>query len=219
MTNFRSLDLNDTDVICKLMALDTDLREFYYLCLEQGPFFKLIFDEFVTDAHTKRLQQAPAGLPACRPHTSHFARDYWKPQIEKSQISDIQKTFTKFQVEWHTLFSRFNAKFYFPQPAESVPSPWTALNAPLMTLATNICSICSKLTGAKDMFLASNHEVPTFTVTYREPARRVGDLLHSLAQLSSSGSAAAPTTAATTPAGAGAAAAPPHSRTTPRTRS
>jgi hypothetical protein len=67
-----------------------------------------------------------------------------------------------------------------------VPSPWTALNAPLMTLATNICTICSKLTGAKDMFLASNHEVPSFTITYREPNRRVSALLHSLAQLSES---------------------------------
>jgi hypothetical protein len=92
MTLFRSLDLNNTDVICQLMALDTDLREFYYLCLEQGPFFKLIFDEFVTDAHTKRLQQAPAGLPACRPHVSHFGRDYWRPQIEKSQILEIRNT-------------------------------------------------------------------------------------------------------------------------------
>ena len=214
MTNYRSLDLSNTKVMCTLMALDTDLREFYYLCLEQGPFFKLIFDEFVTDAHSKRLQQAPVGLPACRPHTSHFCRDYWKPQIEKSQISDIQKIFTKFQVEWHTLFSRFNAKFYFPKAAESVPSPWTALNAPLMTLATNICTICSELTGAKDMFLAANHDVPSFTVTYREPSRRVGDLLHSLAQLSSSGCAAAPTTAATTRAGAGRAAAPRRCRTT-----
>jgi hypothetical protein len=104
MTLFRSLDLNNTDVICQLMALDTDLREFYYLCLEQGPFFKLIFDEFVTDAHRKGLQQKQPGLRGCPPHVSHFVRDYWKPQIEKSQILDIQKSFTKFQVEWHTLF-------------------------------------------------------------------------------------------------------------------
>jgi hypothetical protein len=192
MTLFRSLDLNNTDVICQLMALDTDLREFYYLCLEQGPFFKLIFDEFVTDKHTKRLQQAPAGLPACRPHISHFGRDYWRPQIEKSQILDIQKSFTKFQVEWHTLFSRFNAKFYFPQ-APSVPSPWTRLNSDLMNLATNICTICSKLSNAKDMFLASNHEVPKFTFTPRRPVRRRGDeLLQSLYQLSESESCPPP---------------------------
>lgn len=189
MTRYRSLDLNDTDVMCALMALDTDLREFYYLCLEQGPFFKLIFDEFVTDAHNKRLQRAPAGLPACRPHVSHFGRDYWRPQIEKSKISEIHNVFTKFQVEWHTLFSRFNAKFYFPQPEESVPSPWTALNEPLMTLATNICTICHKLTSAKDMFLASDPEVPQFTVIDRERKRpRLDALLHSLAQLSESDS-------------------------------
>jgi hypothetical protein len=191
MARFRSLDLSDTKVIIALMALDTDLREFYYLCLEQGTFFKLIFDEFVTDAHSKRLQQAPAGLPACRAHVSHFGRDYWKPQIEKSQIADIQKSFTKFQVEWHTLFSRFNSHFYFPQAAESVPSPWTALNTPLMNLATNICTMCSELTGAQDMFLASNHEVPQFTVTVtdRNPKRRKLDaLLLSLAQLSESDS-------------------------------
>jgi hypothetical protein len=73
-----------------------------------------------------------------------------------------------------------------------VPSPWTALNAPLMTLATNICTICSKLTGAQDMFLASNHEIPQFTVTVtdRNPKRRraVDALLLSLAQLSESDS-------------------------------
>ena len=186
MTNYRSLDLNDTKVMCALMALDTDLREFYYLCLEQGPFFKLIFDEFVTDAHSKRLQQAPAGLPACRPHVSHFCRDYWKPQIEKSQVSEIQKVFTKFQIEWHTLFSQFNAKFYFPRAADSVPSPWTALNAPLMTLATNICTMCSELTGAKDMFLSSSHDVPKFTVVPRNKRPRIDELLLSLYQLSES---------------------------------
>ena len=219
MTNYRSLDLNDTGVICTLMALDTDLREFYYLCLEQGPFFKLIFDEFVTDAHTKRLQQAPVGLPVCRAHVSHFARDYWKPQIEKSQISEIHKAFTKFQVEWHTLFSQFNAKFYFPQPAESVPSPWTALNAPLMTLATNICTICTKLTSSQDMFLASSQEVPKYTVTYRTRRAPLDALLLSLAQLSSCDCAACRTTAATTPGGACPAAAPPRCRTTAGTRS
>jgi hypothetical protein len=206
MTRYRSLDLSDTKVICALMALDTDLREFYYLCLEQGPFFKLIFDEFVTDAHSKRLQQAPAGLPACRAHVSHFGRDYWKPQIEKSQVTAIQTLFTKFQVEWHTLFSRFNAKFYFPQAAESVPSPWTALNAPLMTLATNICTICSELTGAQDMFLATNHDVPNpdevakFTVTYRKPTRAPVDaLLQSLYKLSESESCRPPAAQSSSP--------------------
>jgi hypothetical protein len=187
MTHYRSLDLSDTKVICALMALDTDLREFYYLCLEQGTFFQFIFSEFVNDAHSKRLQQAPTGLPACRAHVSHFGRDYWKPQIEKTQITAIQTLFTKFQVEWHTLFSRFNSHFYFPQAAESVPSPWTALNTPLMNLATNICTMCSELNGAQDMFLTSNHEVPQFTVTPRNPKRqRLDALLLLLDQLSES---------------------------------
>ena len=187
MTRFRSLDLNDTDVICELVALDTDMSQFHYLCLEQGPLFKLIFDEFVTDAHRKGLQQKQPGLPGCPPHVSHFGREYWKPQIEKSQISAIQTLFTKFQVQWHELFSKFNAKFYFPRAEPSVPSPWTRLNSELMNLATNICAICSKLTGAQDMFIASSRDVPAFTVvdrTRRQPP--LDALLQSLYQLSES---------------------------------
>ena len=187
MTRFRSLDLNDTDVICELVALDTDMSQFHYLCLEQGPLFKLIFDEFVTDAHRKGLQQKQPGLPGCPPHVSHFGREYWKPQIEKSQISAIQTLFTKFQVQWHELFSKFNAKFYFPRTEPSVPSPWTLLNTQFMNLTTNICAICSKLTGAKDMFLASCHEVPQFSVIDRSaPPAPVDALLQSLYQLSES---------------------------------
>ena len=152
MTKYRSLDLNDTDVICTLMALDTQ-----------------------------------PGLPGCPPHVSHFGREYWKPQIEKSQISAIQTLFTKFQVQWHELFSKFNAKFYFPRAEPSVPSPWTRLNSELMNLATNICAICAKLTGAQDMFLASSRDVPAFTVvdrTRRQPP--LDALLQSLYQLSES---------------------------------
>ena len=189
MTRYRSLDLNDTNVICKLVALDTDMSQFHYLCLEQGPLFKLIFDEFVTDAHRKGLQQKQPGMPGCPPHVSHIARVYWKPQIEKSQISAIQTLFTKFQVQWHELFSKFNAKFYFPRAEPSVPSPWTRLNNELMTLATNICAICLQLTGDKDMFLVSPHEVPQYTVIDRERERkrqRLDDLMQSLAQLSES---------------------------------
>jgi len=196
MTNYRSLDLTDPTVICELIALDTDMTQFHYLCQEQGPFFKLIFDEFVTDAHRKSLQQKQPGMPGCPPHVSHFGRDYWKPQIEKTQITAIQTLFTKFQVKWHELFSKFNANFYFPRAEPSVPSPWTRLNSELMNLATNICTICSKITGAKDMFLASNHEVPEapqapdipkYRVMYRRPKRAALDaLLLSLAQLSDS---------------------------------
>ena len=186
MTRYRSLDLTDTNVICALMALDTDLREFHYLCMEQGPLFKLIFDEFVTDAHRKGLQQKQPGMPGCPPHVSHMARVYWKPQIEKSQICTIQTLFIKFQVQWHELFSKFNAKFYFPRAEPSLPTPWTALNTQLMTLATNICAICSKLTGSPDMFLASQHEVQKYTVIDRTRRAPLEALLQALAQLSES---------------------------------
>lgn len=219
MTRFRSLDLNDSDVICELMALDTELLQFHYLCLEQGPLFKLIFGEFVTDAPRKALQQQPqqTGIP---PRASHFGRDYWKPQIEKSQISAIHTLFVKFQVQWHELFSKFNAKFYFPRAEPSLPTPWTALNTQLMTLATSICAICSKLGNSKDMFLAASDDIPQYTVIDRtRPRRPLDALLLSLAQLSSSGCGAALSTAATTPAGACPAAARPHSRTTRGTRS
>ena len=187
MTRYRSLDLTDTNVICALMALDTDLREFHYLCMEQGPLFKLIFDEFVTDAHRKGLQHKVPGMPGCPPHVSHFGREYWTPQIEKSQICTIQTLFIKFQVQWHELFSKFNAKFYFPRAEPSVPSPWTLLNTQFMNLATNICAICSKLAQMQDKFLASSDEISKFSVTVirpNAPGERVDALLHSLAQLS-----------------------------------
>ena len=90
-------------------------------------------------------------------------------------------------MQWHELFSKFNANFYFPRAEPSVPSPWTRLNSELMNLATNICAICAKLTGAQDMFLASSRDVPAFTVvdrTRRQPP--LDALLQSLYQLSES---------------------------------
>jgi hypothetical protein len=52
-----------------------------------------------------------------------------------------------------------------------------------MGLATNVCTLCRKLTDAPDLFLAAPDAVSKFTVTYREPKRRRLDaLLASLAQ-------------------------------------
>ena len=194
MTNYRSLDLNDPTVICELVALDTDMTQFHYLCLEQGPFFKMIFNEFVTDAHRKALQQQQPGMPGCPPHVSHLNRDYWKESIEKSQILAIHNLLQKFQVKWHELFSKFNAQFYFPRAEPSVPSPWTLLNTQFMQLATNICAICSKLTDAKDLFLAEPPPEPHFKVTEKPPERKpfrrrreqLDPILDALAQLSES---------------------------------
>ena len=194
MTNYRSLDLNDPTVICELVALDTDMTQFHYLCLEQGPFFKMIFNEFVTDAHRKGLQQKQPGMPGCPPHVSHLNRDYWKESIEKSQILVIHNLFQKFQVKWHELFSKFNAQFYFPRAEPSVPSPWTRLNIQFMQLATNICAICTKLTDAKDLLLAEPPPEPHFKVTEKPPERKpfrrrreqLDPLLDALAQLSES---------------------------------
>ena len=170
------LDLNDTTVIYALTALDTDLKEFHYKCMELGPFFKLFFHEFTTDAHRKGLlQEKPKGgfgfyadFPA---HVSHNAREYWKPQIEQSQILAIHSLFSQFQVQWRELYSHFNGKFYSPQADASVPSPWTPLNTEFVKLATNICAICSQLTDAPDEEL---------------PRNRVTVMLGSLAQLSES---------------------------------
>ncbi len=90
-------------------------------------------------------------------------------------------------MKWHEQFSQYNAQFYFPCTESSVPSPWTRLNTQLMILATNVCTLCVKLTDAPDMFLAAPDAVSKFTVTYREPKRRRLDgLLASLAQLSAS---------------------------------
>ena len=90
-------------------------------------------------------------------------------------------------MKWHELFSKFNTKFYFPRVDPSVKTSWTLLNTQFMNLATNICAICSKLTGAKDTFLASSNYVPKFTVIDRSVQRPVIDaLLQSLYQLSAS---------------------------------
>jgi hypothetical protein len=144
-----TLDLQNHNVISALVALDTDLAQFYYLCTEQGPFFKLFFDEFTTEAHRKGLQQKPAGLPGCPPHVSHYGRDYWKPQIEKQQISAIRELFAKFQVLWTKLYEDYQPKFYDP-PAPSVSSPWTTLNDQFLKFTQNICAICDQLTSTPD---------------------------------------------------------------------
>lgn len=144
-----TLDLQNHNVISALVALDTDLAQFYYLCTEQGPFFKLFFDEFTTEAHRKGLQQKPAGLPGCPPHVSHYERDYWKPQIEKQQISAIRELFAKFKVLWTQLYNNYQPKFYDP-PAPSVTSPWTTLNDQFLKFTQNICAICDQLTTTPD---------------------------------------------------------------------
>ncbi len=126
-------------------------------------------------------------MPGCPAHVSHFARDYWKESIEKSQVLAIHNFFQKFQVKWHEQFSQCNAQFYFPRAELSVPSPWTRLNTQLMGLATNVCTLCRKLTDAPDLFLAAPDAVSKFSLTYREPKRhRLDALLASLAQLSAS---------------------------------
>lgn len=45
-----SLDLNRPDVIHALIALDTELNSLHRLCMEQGPFFKCLFEEISSDA-------------------------------------------------------------------------------------------------------------------------------------------------------------------------
>lgn len=178
MPRDQPLDLNDPTVICALTALDTDLKEFHYKCMELGPFFKMLFDEFATDAHRKGLLQeklkGALGFPA---HVSHHAREYWKPQIQKSQVLAIHELFSNFQQQWRELYSHFNATFYAPQAAASVPSPWTCLNTEFVKLATNICAMCLQLTGAPDEALTGSEPVPRSRVTF---------MLRSLAQLSAS---------------------------------
>jgi len=187
MTRYRSLDLEDHAVVCALSALDTDLRQFNYVCIEQGPFFKLFFEEFVSDAPRTALQQKPPGLPGCPPHVSHCGRQFWKPQIEKAQILAIYKLFVKFRVQWQELFSRHSPNYYFPAAASTVQSPWTLLDAQLLDLASNICATCRELTDAPDDFLAEPRPTARFGADPRRQAH-FGELLHSLAQLSESDS-------------------------------
>ena len=187
MSHGEHLDLQDCTVICELMALDTELSQFHYLCIEQGPFFKFFFDEFTTDAHRTGLQQRLPALPGCQPHVSHYGRYYWKPNIEKKQILAIHDFFVKFEVQWKDLFSKFGAQYYAPEAEASVLSPWTVLNEQLMNFAKNICTICSQLTDAPDSFRTDSRPETKYRVTVMQPelARASLDtLLQSLVQLS-----------------------------------
>jgi hypothetical protein len=186
MTSNESLDLRNGTVICALMALDTELSQFHYLCMEQGPFFKFFFDEFTTDAHRKALQQTLPALPGCAPHVSHYGRYYWKPQIEKKQILAIHGLFSKFQQKWQELYAHFNVKFYYPQAEPSVLSPWTLLNEQLVNFSTNICAICSQLANTSDPFHEASGPEHKYRVTVIEPnlpRASLDTLLQSLGQL------------------------------------
>lgn len=183
MTKYRSLDLQDGAVICALTALDTDLNQFHALCMEQGPFFKVFFSEFATDAHRKGLHQSLPRQPA---HVSHHMREYWRPQIEKKQILAIRELFTKFQAQWREMCA-FHTKKFFPAAEASTASALTTLNTQFTDLATNICAICSEITDTKDLFLPGSVLEPEYTVTVIHGNARgvsVNNMLHSLLDLS-----------------------------------
>ena len=182
MTKYRSLNLQDGAVICALTALDTDLNQFHALCMEQGPFFRVFFDEFATDAHRKGLLQ---NLPRRPAHVSHHMREYWRPQIEKKQILAIRELFTRFQAQWREMCA-FHAKKFFPAAEAATASPLTTLNTQFTDLATNICAICSAITDTKDLFLPGSVLEPEYTVTVihgNSEIACVSTMLHSLLDL------------------------------------
>jgi hypothetical protein len=74
------------DVIHALIALDTELNSLHRLCMEQGPFFRCIFEEINSDALRHGLKQ---NLPRQPANQSHSEKGYWKKQITEDVIHSL----------------------------------------------------------------------------------------------------------------------------------
>ncbi len=137
------LDLNDEDIIHALIALDTELNSLHRLCMEQGPFFKCIFEEISSDALRqglkKKLQQHSA-------NESHSERGYWKPEIKITQIKTIEDTVTTFSYRWDRVYTMYQKDRFHPEAWEHTSSPVTQLDVTLCSLTKSIIAICRYLT-------------------------------------------------------------------------
>jgi hypothetical protein len=139
------IDLNKEDVIHALIALDTELSSLHRLCMEQGPFFKCIFEEISSDALRQGLKQ---NLPRQPANQSHSERSYWKPQITHTQIETIKCTIGTFKVQWEDFYTRYQVDKFIPKPHwDHTQSPVTLIDIQFGEFNTNIIEICNYLTA------------------------------------------------------------------------
>ena len=69
------LDLNNDEVIFALVALDTELLQLQKLCIEQGPFFRVLFVEGVSDGERFAMKEHSARqAPNAPPFTNPWRR-------------------------------------------------------------------------------------------------------------------------------------------------
>ena len=143
------INLKSTHNILALMALDTDLNQFlnqlHRLCIEQGPFFKVLFEEVASDALRQGLKQRIPRQPA---NESHFEASYWKPTITDRQIETIEYTISNFLERWTQVYTRFQVDIFHPRPDDvHALSPMSIMNTEIVKLTRNILVICKKLTS------------------------------------------------------------------------
>ena len=142
------LNLKNTHNILALMALDTELNQLHRLCIEQGPFFKVLFEEVASDALRQGLKQRIPRQPA---NESHFERSYWKPTITDRQIETIDYTISNFLERWTQVYNRFQMDIFHPRPDDvHALSPLSIMNTEIVKLSHNIIAICRDLTTSTD---------------------------------------------------------------------
>ena len=141
------IDMNRDETVHALMALDTELSQLHRLCLEQGPFFKALFEEVCSDAQRQGLKQK---LPRQPENQSHFERGYWKPAISHGQIKAIYQTVDAFWAEWDVFYEAHQRERFKPEASLHTVSPVSLLDDEIRSLAGNIKKICRYLTSDTD---------------------------------------------------------------------
>jgi hypothetical protein len=142
------IDMNRDETVHALMALDTELNQLHRLCLEQGPFFKALFEEVCSDAQRQGLKQK---LPRQPENQSHFERGYWKPAISHGQIRAIYQTVDAFSAEWDAFYEAHQRERFKPEANLHTVSPVSLLDDEIRSLTFNIKKICQYLTSDTDI--------------------------------------------------------------------
>jgi hypothetical protein len=140
------LNLEDKTVIYILIALDSELNRLHRFCVEQGPFFKTCFAEFLSDFARYNLKDNASHKS---PNMSHTSRLYWKRTVRINDIVDISVKIHKLRTSWDFLHdrlqkSRIDPKLGPPVYGENgVYDVWTDFHS----LTTGILEICESLMG------------------------------------------------------------------------
>ena len=162
------LDLNSDAVVYALVALDTELNQLQRLWIEQGPFFKTLFVEVVSDGERFGLKEHTARQAA---NASHVSQDYWKKTIPCSDIENVRRKVAGLMHHWGVLYPHLMRATMWPdgtvtegsrdpksersgepgaRHARHVPaSGLTVLDAELQALHSSILDLCGYLLSDK----------------------------------------------------------------------